>query len=155
MRKLLGATFRKKFNFEDMPSRWISINIYSLIFFISKISLNKRLEGCHPCTQKVYHGTPKLNAKITLINPIRQNNKRKQSKTIRWSIKSGKTINGNSPKPFIHSNRVSRNNSFRSWIDFSQPSKVQAFLSCQRPHLRQWGIMLQIFALQHVLNLPL
>lgn len=72
--------------------------------------------------------------KITKINQISQRIKNKKTRRI------------------VHS-RVWRNSCFKSWIDLSSPSKVQAFLSLQIPHMRQREIMAQIAVALCLLNL--
>ncbi len=47
------------------------------------------------------------------------------------------------PIAATHSNIVKRKNFFKSWVVFSLSSKFLEFLSRQRFHIMQWGIMLQ------------
>ena len=50
----------------------------------------------------------------------------------------------NWPKASIHSYKNLKNNNFISGMVLSHPSKLQAFLSRQRHHIKQWGTALQI-----------
>ena len=82
-------------------------------------------------------GTPTSSTKRTAIKQLNQSIKRKQIRDI-YSLKQSLEKHGSS----------------RSETDFSNPSKVLAFLSCQILHTRQWGITLQITTLLPLPNLP-
>ena len=73
----------------------------------------------------------------------------------RWEktrYKSCKEVKVGTPEAVAQSNKVWKNNSFKWWIDLSFPSKVCVFLSPHIPHIRQYGIILQITVVLCLLN---
>lgn len=68
---------------------------------------------------------------------------------VQWSNESKKK-----PNAVIHSYSDLKKNSFRSRKERSHPSKLRAFRTFQKHHIKQWGTAFQILTFRYLPTLP-